>query len=243
MNKELFEFLSVHFQTIFSTKKKKAFLNWAERYLSDYQTFQQKEGLLKKQHANKLIVVNYTTDEKCWFGQKFLTQPEMNRFFQKVKVFKIICLLLSVLLLFVTYHWFRLSSYWLTALYGGLTIISYVIAVGVPQKYNFSKIATLTTAIEIFRKDATCDLLFIEENTFHIKAQKNMYQEIFIFGDLYGTQELYAAKLLENTYFIHSGKVEAGEIVFFNSCRQANLEPPQNWYNDLADLKKAAFKK
>ena len=240
MNKELFEFLSVHFQTIFSTKKKKAFLNWLEHYIDNDQNIHYEKGLFKRPHANKLIVVSYTADEKYWFGREFLTQPEMSRFFQKVKLFKIGCLLLSVLLLFLTYHWFQAEAYLLLALSGGLMMISYLMAIGIPKKYNFSKIATLTTAIEIFQKDVSCDLLLVEENTFHIKAQKNMYQEVFLFGDLYATQALYAKKLTENDYFISSGKVENGEILFYHSCRHKNVGLPQTWYNNLAAIKEAA---
>jgi uncharacterized protein (DUF2141 family) len=242
MNVSLFELLTIHFRSIYSTKKKQAFLKQIGQYLAQDKEITITNNLITRNHATCLMVVTYPTPEKLMFGKQRQTLKGRQKYLISITISKIIALLLSVCLFIGAFILFKNGEGMMATLSLGLAVIGYFYSQGLPKKTNFTHMATLTSVIESFQKNPQADLLFLDKELFTLEAlnTEKEYQQILYFKNLYSGADLYKMQRevnhVELTLYVSGEKNKEGQVSIVNDNLSLDNQVPNTISTSLAEI-------
>lgn len=242
MNVSLFEWLTIHFRSIYSTKKKQAFLKQISQYLAQDEEIKITKNLITRNHATCLLVVTYPTPEKLWFGKQRQTLMDRQKYLFHTTISKAIVLLLSVCIFIGAFILLKNGEGMKATFSLGLAVIGYFYSQGLPKKTNFTHMATLTSVLESFQNNPQADLLFLEKELFTLDAlhTEKKYQHIVYFKNLYSGANLYKMQQKVNqttvTLYVSGEKNKAGHISIVNDNLSKDTQVPANIYTSLSEI-------
>lgn len=193
MGYELFEFLTIYFGKTYRESQKKKFINWLSGYLKKQCNYIKQGCIFKNEGSKRLLIFNYQSPEKQFFGKEMQTALERKRYITKILRIKIIFLVLSAVLFFILAQLLSQKNWMFFIPFLLIFIITYVLGIGIPKKMSLSHTATMSTVLEIFKNESIYDLLLIDNEFISndiINLDSN-YEEIIFIKNLYISPYIY----------------------------------------------------